>query len=120
MEQILSATDFQQVVKYFDPVNSTLAPQGMGFTVNVKAHGDPFFIPLTKIIFKGGFPPPLTQSGLTDLEGALVHFYIKKVVHSFTKTEYSSELEICDRYGPNGSFIGPSTQEEAIGPGVQK
>jgi hypothetical protein len=118
--EILSATDFQQVIKYFDPVNSSTAPQGQGFTVNVKAHGDPFFIPLTKINFAGGFPPPLTQSILQEIEGALVHFYIKKVTHTFTKGEFGSDLEICDRYGANGSMIGPQTLEEAVGPGIQK
>ena len=110
--EILNAKNFEQVKKYFTPCDSKIAPQGMGYTVNCKMKGDPFMTVLMKIKFKGGFPAPLTQS---IPEEAYTKFYIKKTVHSFSKGEYNTDVEIVDSYTLNGSFIAPATQREAMG-----
>jgi hypothetical protein len=96
------STDFQQVINYFDPVNETTAPQGMGYTVNCSVHGDPLLTPFMKIIFKSGFPQPLTQSNQAL---ALIKFIIKRITHSFSKAEYKCDLEIVDSYTLMGSYM---------------
>jgi hypothetical protein len=102
--QIANAKSFAEVKRFFDPIDTETAPQGMGYTVNVQVHGDPFLTVMMKCKFKNGFPAPLTQS---IPEEALSKFYIKRATHSFSKGEYSTDLEVVDSYTLNGSFIAP-------------
>lgn len=111
--EILNARNFDEVKKYFDPQDTPLAPQGMGYTVNVKMHGDPFMTLMLKVLFKNGFPAPLTQS---MAENAYTKFYVKRVAHAFNKTEYSTDAEIVDSYNLTGSYTTPESATELIKP----
>lgn len=110
---IISATDFEQVKKWFVPVVSDTAPQGMGFTINCKMLGDPMLIIPMEIIFKKGFPAPLTQS--QDPSG-ITKFFLRKVTHTISKQGYFCDLEICDLYTINGSFIADTKNIQMQGP----
>ena len=110
--EILGAKQFSDVKQYFDPCDSPLAPQGAGFTINVKMHGDPMIFVLLKVYFKGGFPAPLTQT--IDIGGKL-QYYVKRVTHTFNKSEFSTDVEIVDTYNLNGSNIPPVSITESLG-----
>jgi hypothetical protein len=108
---IANAKTFDEVKKFFDPVDTPFAPQGQGFTVNCSVHGDPFLTALLKIKFGGGFPSPLMHVDTID---AMLKFYIRRVTHTFSKNEYTSEIEICDSYNLNGSYVAPENLSETI------
>lgn len=109
---IANATDFQEVKHLFDPVDTPFAPQGMGFTANVIMQGDPRLTALTKVVFRSGFPAPLMQGNSNK---AIIKFFIKKVTHTFNKSEYACTLQVVDTYTLTGSFIAPASLEESIG-----
>ena len=108
---IANAKTFEEVKRFFDPVDTPLAPQGMGFTANVLMKGDPRLTALTKVVFKNGFPAPLMQE---DSNKAIIKFFIRKVTHTFNKSEYACSVEVVDTYTLTGSFIAPASLEESL------
>jgi len=109
---IANAKTFEEVKRFFDPVDTPLAPQGQGFTVPCKMKGDPRLTGLAKVIFRSGFPAPLSQE---DGTGSVIKFFIRKVTHGFNKTDYSCDVEVVDTYTLTGSYIAPASLEETIG-----
>lgn len=109
--QIVNAKKFEEVKQFFYKDDTPYSPQGQGFTINCAMHGDPMLTGLLKIVFKNGFPAPLQQSETID---ALLNFYVRRVVHTFNKQEYSCDVEVCDTFTLNGSYVAPENMAEAI------
>jgi hypothetical protein len=100
-KELLSSTNFDQVQWAFDQVQQETAPQGMGFTVECQMLGDPFLTVPYDVIFKKGFPYPLTQN--QALIGKRTNFYIQKTNHSFSKGEgYRTSITVVDSYAVEG------------------
>lgn len=101
-QQFINASDFNEVKWAFTQVETSTAPQGQGFTINVELVGDPTILTGQEVIFAGGFPSILTQTqdGLSPIS-----FYVLKATHNINKREYSTSLEIVDSYTLNGSFL---------------
>lgn len=77
--------------KYFIPYTSSTAPQGIGFSVNVEAIGNPLCTAPARIKFGEGFP-----SILRDKKGLI--FYVQSVTHKMNSGGYSMSLKILDSF----------------------
>jgi hypothetical protein len=88
LNTIIQAKDFEEVKKYFRPYTSSTAPQGAGYTVNVKTMGNVLFCPPNRVTFGDGFPGRLKQYNRT--------FYMRKVTHTIDQTGYKCDCEIQD------------------------
>jgi|WetSurMetagenome_2_1015567.scaffolds.fasta_scaffold10807_4 hypothetical protein len=98
----VNAKDFDQVKWAFDSVDEVTAPQGQGFTVTVEMIGDPNLLPGMQIIFKNGFPVPLSQSQSEDTP---IKFYIHRVTSNISASGYFISLEIVDNITENGGYL---------------
>ena len=100
MNWVKDAKDFKTVSKFFIKTPTTTAPQGEGFTINMACHGDPFLTVMLVCRFKTGFPVSISspKDGVTT-------FNIKRATHSFSKGDYSTELEIVDSFNLTGSHM---------------
>ena len=110
VKQWLKVNDFQTLVNqgFFKKVVQTTAPQGFGYTINVKMIGDPLLTSMTRINFGAGFPDRLQQANAKekkDIDRFLTSFYIKKITHTIDKNGYLCNSEIADAYTVNGGFI---------------
>lgn len=101
-KEILSAKDFQQVKRFFDPVEESTAPQGLGYEITVEMMGDPLLSIPIEVIFKEGFPPALGQ---TQDRSSLIRFFIRKVTHKLSKSGYKCSVTIGDTHANNGTFL---------------
>jgi len=100
--------DFEEVKFAFDEIESSTAPQGMGFEIEIQAQGDPLIAPPMEAKFEGNWPSILMQS--KDQLGALTKFFVRKINHSFSKSQgYNTAISIADSYTINGSAIAPDT-----------
>ena len=87
-KELLSVNDFEQVKRFFDPIESSTAPFGFGYTINAKMIGNPLLGPPNKIIINNGFPDVLGNSG--------AFWYIQTATHNISKAGYFTDLEIID------------------------
>ena len=67
---VLKANKFSDdaIKRLFDPVQTTTAPNGFGYTVNVKMFGTPFATPPAVVNFIAGFPPCLMRAGEDSID----------------------------------------------------
>ena len=100
--EFLNARDFEEVKWAFDAVESSTAPQGAGFTVNVEMIGDPNIVPGQQVKFKDGFPSILSQS---ESPLSPIIYYVLKVTNTMSQRQYTTSLEIVDSYTLNGGFL---------------
>ena len=101
-----SFTDFDEAKFAFDANEEQTAPQGMGFEIEIQMQGDPLIVPPMEVKFRGNWPSILMQS--EGQLGALTKFFVRKVSHSFNKTQgYNTTVSIADSYTINGSGIRP-------------
>jgi len=92
-KEIINSTDFDQVKRFFDPVEVSTAPQGLGYTIDVEMIGDPMLtIPLTAV-FSKGFPVFLSQAGSPS---ATISFHFKKITHKISRSGYDCSCQIVD------------------------
>lgn len=87
---LLSRNDFESIEHFFDPYESTTAPQGFGYRITAKTLGNPLFMPPNQIIINNGFPD--------RLGGAQTKYYIDKVTHNIDKSGYKCSLEVIDAF----------------------
>lgn len=89
-------TDFEKVKHYFDPIDQTTAPNGLGYTVNARMIGNPFASPPALVKFGEGFPAPLTQTMVRV--GVANRYYLRKATHTISRSGYFTEIEVADVY----------------------
>lgn len=86
--EMLSAKSFEQVKHYFDPYESTTAPQGFGYKIKVDMIGNPAYSPPNQIRLYNGFPD--------RLGGKQAIYYLNEVTHSIDTSGYNMSCEIVD------------------------
>lgn len=95
----LNQGNFNELVRkgFFIRYEQSTAPQGLGYTLNVQMLGDPHVVPPMLVSFGAGFPDILhNQSG----------FFIRKVIHTISKSGYRMVVDICDTLAyTGGQFI---------------
>lgn len=85
---------------FFDQVETTTAPQGLGYSANLNVIGDPLLSPTILVKFGNGFPDMFKNDF-----GGLNKFFIKKVVHSIDQNGYKSSVEVADIITTFGGFV---------------
>jgi len=85
---------------FFDKIATVTAPQGLGYSCNIKTIGDPLFTCPMKANFGNGFPDFYKNDF-----GGLNKFFIKKVAHNIDSNGYKCNLEIADAITGFGSFV---------------
>jgi len=88
------------VAYFFDQIETTTAPQGLGYSANIQVLGDPLLTCPMKAILGNGFPDFFKN----DL-GGLNKFYIKKVTHNIDSNGYKCQIEIADVITTFGGFV---------------
>lgn len=101
-KNFLSAKDFKNIQWAFDAFEERSAPDGMGYTINAKMHGDPLLMMPLRIYFKKSFPSSLTQD---RNKKSLIKFYLRKATHTINSKGYFMDIEIADTYTITGSFV---------------
>ena len=77
-----------KIKHFFDPVESSYAPQGFGYRITCDMIGNPLYIPSSQIKINNGFPD--------RLGGNQAIWYLDKVSHTINKSGYSMKIEIVD------------------------
>lgn len=95
---LLSANDFEQIQHFFDPYESTTAPQGFGYRITAEMIGNPLFMPPNQIVINNGFPD--------RLGGRDTRYYIDKVTHKLDQSGYKMTVEIIDAFGLSDIGVG--------------
>lgn len=109
-KQWLQVKDFAQIEKFFDEIENSTAPQGLGYTINLKLRGDPMIAPPLRIKMDKGFPGRLQQQpkalgGKRVKDG--VKYYIRKVTHTIDRSGYNMDCEVGDVVAiTGGSLVG--------------
>lgn len=113
----LSNNNWDEIKKYFTSVPATTAPQGFGYTINLKMLGDPLITTPLQVRFGVGFPDRLGQGfpskptqgkmpASTDaVNKALTTFFVKKITHTIAQTGYLCDLEIVDALTQFGGAV---------------
>jgi hypothetical protein len=89
-QELLSAKDFQEVERFFEPIASETAPQGFGYRIKAKMLGNPLFCPPNQVIINKGFPD--------RLGGAQSKYYLNTVTHTIDRSGYKMDVEIVDAF----------------------
>lgn len=90
LQDYLSKKSFEQVKHFFDPVESSTAPQGYGFRVKAKMLGNPLFAPPSYIKIGSGFPEQIGNTQTT--------WYLESVTHNIDNTGYFMNIEVVDAF----------------------
>lgn len=90
-KDLLSASDFEEVKRFFDPIEETTAPQGYGYRINCEMIGNPLFSPPNEIVINNGFPDRITS-------GEQKRFYLEQVVHNISQAGYTMSIEVVDQF----------------------
>lgn len=88
VKELLSVKDFSQVIHFFDAFESTTAPQGFGYRVNIETVGNPLYTPPNQARLINGFPDRLGSSQAV--------YYLNEVKHSITAKGYDVSASIVD------------------------
>lgn len=93
----MATNDWEQIKTFFIRSTETTAPQGLGYTVNVKMLGNPLMTAPSKVVFGKGFPDCFSNK--------LVSFFVKKVTHKIDRQGYFMDLECADVYTALGGSM---------------
>jgi len=85
---------------FFDAVDTSTAPQGLGYSADLNIIGDVLMHPTIQVKFGNGFPDFFKN----DFDG-LNKFYIKKVSHSIDINGYKSSVQVADVITTFGGFV---------------
>lgn len=88
VKELLSKKDFDQIEHFFDPIESTTAPQGFGYRIKAKMLGNPLFVPPNLVKIYNGFPDRLGNSK--------TKFYLDEVTHTIDRSGYKMNITIVD------------------------
>jgi len=102
MKEWMNVNDFSQIKQYFDEIDQSTAPQGLGYSMKVNMLGNPMMTVPSKVYFGSGFPDFFSQKKGVEL----TTFYCRKVNHTIDRSGYKMSLDVADAYTMNGgSFI---------------
>jgi hypothetical protein len=90
MQDYLSTKSFDQVKHFFDPVESSTAPQGYGYRLKAKMLGNPLFSPPSLIRIGTGFPEQIGNSQTS--------WYLESVTHNIDISAYLMDIEVVDAF----------------------
>lgn len=96
---LLGAASFEEVQRFFEPIEQKTAPQGYGYELSVKMFGDPLVMAGNLVTFGEGFP---------DVFGsAQTNWYIRGVNHNVSRSGYMMDVSINDAYSfsPTGTVL---------------
>ncbi len=98
-QELLSKNDFEQIKKFFIPVESTTAPSGYGYRIKAEMIGNPLYIPGNVIKINNGLPD--------RLGGTQSKWYLQTVTHTINRSGYFMSIEIVDVFNlsPIGQVI---------------
>lgn len=104
--ELLSRKSFDEIKNEFFILSvSTTAPQGYGYSVNLKMLGDPMMTVPMSLRFGEGFPSRLRQ---TDKDGNVnkkIDMMAKKVEHKIDASGYRMDVEVIDAFTLNGGVL---------------
>lgn len=102
-QEILGAQSFSQVQRFFDPIESSTAPNGIGYSVTGRLIGTPYLIPGITARFYGNMPDFLTNPN----SGNSIHYFFRKVDHDLSLGGYFTDFDIADVYSqsPTGAIL---------------
>jgi hypothetical protein len=87
-QELLSKNDFEQIKRFFIPVEQSTAPDGYGYRLNCEMIGNPLFIPGNLAVINNGFPD--------RLGGKQSKWYMHSVNHKIDRSGYMMNTEIVD------------------------
>ena len=112
VQEVYEAKDFEdwRIKRFFDPIDQSTAPNGLGYTLNVHMLGNPAAAPPGIPTLRQGFPDrlrPRGRQGGGDLVQVNNLFYLRKATHRIDRTGYFTDLEIVDVYtlAPTGVLL---------------
>lgn len=99
VQDVLSASSFEEVQRFFEPIEQETAPQGYGYEVNLKMLGDPLFMAGNMVTFGEGFPDVLGNSQ--------TNWYVESVSHTISQQGYMMDVHVADAYSfsPTGGLL---------------
>lgn len=100
MKAWMGASEFSEIKWAFDQIEQTTAPQGLGYSMNVKMFGNPLTSVPLRVIYGKGFP-----RWFSDSKGTISNYYCKKVNHTIDRGGYKMDLEIMDAFTMNGGSL---------------
>jgi hypothetical protein len=97
--ELIKASSFQSVKKFFDPIPELTAPQGQGIEMTVELLGDPLICAGMVCTFGVGFPDRVSRGD--------VSYWVRKAQHKFSRSGYTTQVEIVDAYSfsPTGQRL---------------
>jgi hypothetical protein len=98
---------------FFDKVNETTAPDGLGYTVECSMIGDPFIMPTLEIVFGDNFTSELRVDKTRQFR-VPIYFTVRKCTHRFSRAGYFTDLEVVDSYILNQGFLQSTTPLQAV------
>jgi len=102
IKEWLNTDDFEQVKWAFDPIEQSTAPQGLGYTMNVKMLGNPLLSAPLKILFTETFPVWFNPK---NDKTHIVNYYARKVTHTIDRSGYKMDLAIMDAFTMYGGSL---------------
>ena len=99
----MNAKTFEEVKRYFKPVNQETAPQGTGIITTIKTMGSPLYPVGLAADIGPGFPDRVRHKGVVT--------YIRKLTHTIVEN-YMCDHELADAYvfSPTGTMLFPTGQ----------
>jgi hypothetical protein len=99
LTDVLGAQSFEEVQRFFEPIEQTTAPQGYGYEVKVRMFGNPMIMAGNLVKFGEGFPDVLGS--------AQTNWYIRNVAHTINQSGYFMDVDVVDAYtfSPTGTVL---------------
>lgn len=91
------AETWEEIEKYFTPIEETTAPQGVGLTSNIEAIGDPLCTSPARAKFGQGFPDVMKSKGIV--------FYHTGVTHKIDSSGYKISVSVADAFTVTGGSL---------------
>lgn len=98
----IKQTDFEKVKWAFDSIDQSTAPQGLGYTMQVKMMGNPLLSAPLKMLFTDTFPTWFLPK---SMDTHIVNYYARKVTHSIGGDGYKIDLDIMDAFTMFGGSL---------------
>jgi len=90
VREYLAVESFEKVKRFFEPIESSTAPQGLGYTVNLRVLGSPLHAISNEATFGNGFPD--------QIGNANTKFYMRRVSHKIGPEGYTGGIQVVDAF----------------------
>jgi hypothetical protein len=104
---MLNQNDFQALIRdgYFTPIEQMTAPQGYGYTINLRVIGNPLITPPNQAYFGDNFPDNIGVA-LGEAQNK-IKWFIRKATHNISMAGYMTDIEIVDAFSisPTGELM---------------